>query len=60
MAALAEVNLHVPLEAAGHGWRVTAGIDPHYGGRYGHHTPHLAALLADMQLVYRADPGAAW
>lgn len=57
---LHEVNLHVPLEAAGHGWRVTAGIDPHYGGRYGHHTPHLAALLADMQLVYRADPGAAW
>ncbi|HEV2637561.1 MAG TPA: 1,2-phenylacetyl-CoA epoxidase subunit PaaC [Actinocrinis sp.] len=30
------------------------------GGRYGVHTEALAYLLAEMQSVYRAHPGAAW
>jgi ring-1,2-phenylacetyl-CoA epoxidase subunit PaaC len=30
------------------------------GGRRGTHTPHLAALLNDMQLVFRSDPEANW
>lgn len=33
---------------------------PIYGGRRGQHTPHLAALLDDMQLVFRGDPEAVW
>lgn len=30
------------------------------GGRSGHHTPHLAEMLADMQSLARAHPGAQW
>ncbi|WP_331766942.1 1,2-phenylacetyl-CoA epoxidase subunit PaaC [Embleya sp. NBC_00896] len=30
------------------------------GGRDGHHTEHLAALLAELQCVARADPAATW
>ena len=30
------------------------------GGRTGRHTPHLAEMLADMQVLARAHPGAAW
>jgi ring-1,2-phenylacetyl-CoA epoxidase subunit PaaC len=30
------------------------------GGRDGVHTEHLAVLLADMQVVHRAAPGATW
>ncbi len=45
---LAEAGLTLP-EAA-----------PAYGGRRGRHTEHLAALLDDMQLVFRSDPEAAW
>lgn len=33
---------------------------PILGGRRGQHTPHLAALLEDMQLVFRSDPEATW
>lgn len=29
-------------------------------GRHGHHTEHLAPLLAELQSVARAHPGAAW
>lgn len=57
---LNELGLYAPLAAADAGWRVAAGIDPHYGGRQGRHTSHLAALLADMQSVYRSDPAAIW
>ncbi len=32
----------------------------HYGGRQGKHTPHLAAMLAEMGEVYAIDPTAAW
>ncbi len=30
------------------------------GGRSGNHTPDLAAMLADMQVLARAHPGATW
>jgi len=33
---------------------------PIEGGRQGQHTEHLAALLNDMQLVFRTDPEATW
>ena len=33
---------------------------PIEGGRRGKHTQHLAALLDDMQLVFRTDPEATW
>lgn len=33
---------------------------PVLGGRRGRHTPHLQALLDDMQLVFRSDPEAVW
>lgn len=46
---LAEAGLTRPAAAA-----------PLYGGRHGQHTPHLAALLDDMQLVFRSEPEATW
>ncbi|MDP9101726.1 MAG: phenylacetate-CoA oxygenase subunit PaaC [Actinomycetota bacterium] len=33
---------------------------PGLGGRQGVHTEHLSQLLAEMQVVHRAHPGAAW
>jgi len=30
------------------------------GGRDGRHTEHLGPLLADMQVLARAHPGASW
>jgi ring-1,2-phenylacetyl-CoA epoxidase subunit PaaC len=30
------------------------------GGREGRHTEHLSYLLAEMQVVHRAHPGASW
>lgn len=35
-------------------------VAPIEGGRRGEHTKHLAALLNDMQLVFRSDPEATW
>lgn len=32
----------------------------HFGGRSGHHTPHLAPLLLEMTEVFRIDPEAIW
>ncbi|RMG69553.1 MAG: phenylacetate-CoA oxygenase subunit PaaI, partial [Bacteroidetes bacterium] len=32
----------------------------HFGGRSGHHTPHLAPLLAEMTEVFAIDPAAKW
>jgi ring-1,2-phenylacetyl-CoA epoxidase subunit PaaC len=29
-------------------------------GADGRHTEHLSYLLAEMQVVHRADPGASW
>jgi len=49
---LAEATLR-PAEAGDDGWRPG-------GGRVGNHTEHLSYLLAEMQVVHRAHPGARW
>ncbi len=47
--ALSEATLQVP-------------VDPWWqrGGRQGQHSEHLTYLLAEMQVVHRAHPGATW
>jgi ring-1,2-phenylacetyl-CoA epoxidase subunit PaaC len=47
--ALAEATLRRPAD----GWAPR-------GGRAGRHTEHLSYLLAEMQVVHRAHPGARW
>jgi len=46
---LARATLHRPAD----GWM-------QQGGRRGHHSEHLGRLLAEMQFLQRAYPGAAW
>jgi ring-1,2-phenylacetyl-CoA epoxidase subunit PaaC len=48
-ATLAEATLTQPEDR----WRPT-------GGRGGVHTEHLSRLLAEMQVLHRAHPGATW
>jgi ring-1,2-phenylacetyl-CoA epoxidase subunit PaaC len=48
-AIFSEATLSVPAEA----WH-------HTGGRLGRHTEHMGYLLADMQYLQRAFPGAKW
>jgi ring-1,2-phenylacetyl-CoA epoxidase subunit PaaC len=48
-AVLAEATLTRPAD----GWTPT-------GGRAGVHTEHLSYLLAEMQVLHRAHPGARW
>ena len=48
-AVFAEAGLAVPTEA----WH-------HKGGRQGRHTEHMGFLLAEMQFLQRAYPGAKW
>ena len=48
-AVLREATLSMP-----------AGFDARLGGRRGVHTEHLGYLLAEMQSVARAHPGAVW
>jgi ring-1,2-phenylacetyl-CoA epoxidase subunit PaaC len=48
-AVLTEATLRRPPD----GWRPT-------GGRQGLHTEHLSYLLAEMQVLHRAHPGARW
>ncbi|MEC7669650.1 MAG: Phenylacetic acid catabolic protein, partial [Pseudomonadota bacterium] len=35
-------------------------FDVHTGGKQGRHTEHLGYLLAEMQFLQRAYPGAEW
>jgi ring-1,2-phenylacetyl-CoA epoxidase subunit PaaC len=63
----------VDLETLRPGWRQTVdqvfaeatltipkdGFSPR-GGRTGRHTEHLGRMLADMQSLARAHPGASW
>ena len=63
----------VDVESLGPRWRQTVeqvigeatltipkdGFAPR-GGRTGRHTEHLGRMLADMQSLARAHPGAAW
>jgi len=46
---LAEATLTAPAD----GWKPS-------GGRVGRHTEHLSYLLAEMQSLHRAHPGATW
>ena len=39
---------------------IPAGVFQQSGGRRGRHTEHLGYILAEMQSVPRADPGAKW
>jgi ring-1,2-phenylacetyl-CoA epoxidase subunit PaaC len=48
-SVLAEATLTRPVD----GWAPS-------GGRDGRHTEHLSYLLAEMQVVHRAHPGASW
>jgi ring-1,2-phenylacetyl-CoA epoxidase subunit PaaC len=48
-AVLAEATLTRPAD----GWAPT-------GGRAGRHTEHLSYLLAELQVLHRAHPGASW
>jgi ring-1,2-phenylacetyl-CoA epoxidase subunit PaaC len=48
-AVLAQATLTRPAD----GWAPT-------GGRNGQHTEHLSRLLAEMQVLHRAYPGAVW
>lgn len=46
------------LDKAGLDW---PKVDAHHiGGRSGRHTPHLLGMLAEMQSLARAYPGAVW
>ncbi|WBB96598.1 MULTISPECIES: 1,2-phenylacetyl-CoA epoxidase subunit PaaC [unclassified Solwaraspora] len=57
---LAEATLAAP---AGTGSAAAAGDGGGWrpgGGRLGRHTEHLSYLLAEMQVVHRAHPGARW
>ncbi|QFS83513.1 1,2-phenylacetyl-CoA epoxidase, subunit C [Roseivivax sp. THAF40] len=49
-ATLAEATLALPETSA----------DVHHGGKTGRHTEHLGFLLAEMQFLQRAYPGAEW
>jgi ring-1,2-phenylacetyl-CoA epoxidase subunit PaaC len=46
---MAEATLTIPKD----------GFTPR-GGRIGRHTEHLGRMLADMQSLARAHPGASW
>jgi ring-1,2-phenylacetyl-CoA epoxidase subunit PaaC len=46
---LTEATLHRPAD----GWMIS-------GGRRGSHTEHLGHMLAEMQFLQRAYPGATW
>jgi len=39
---------------------IPTNAQPAYGGRYGNHTEHLAALLDKMQVVARSEADAIW
>lgn len=50
-----EVGLSVPVGGNG-----DPTCTPDIGGRKGLHLPYLAQATADMQRVYRSEPGATW
>ncbi len=58
------LGLVEPVLAAATLDRPADGWTPHAasggGGRAGRHTEHLAYLLAELQVVHRAHPGATW
>jgi ring-1,2-phenylacetyl-CoA epoxidase subunit PaaC len=54
---LREATLEVPADNGRHH---AEGEQWHSGGRGGSHTEHLSYLLAEMQVLHRAHPGARW
>jgi ring-1,2-phenylacetyl-CoA epoxidase subunit PaaC len=52
-AAIDETLAHATLTRPAAGWMQS-------GGRIGRHTEHLGHLLAEMQFLQRAYPGASW
>ncbi len=52
-AAINETLARATLTRPSHGWMQS-------GGRFGRHTEHLGHLLAEMQFMQRAYPGASW
>jgi len=40
--------------------KITSQCKSDNGGRSGNHTPHLQQLIGDLQVVYKAVPGASW
>ena len=73
-AALAEAGVAPSPDVLEAPWRVAVAdileeatlavpeqrFDVHQGGRIGRHTEHLGLLLAEMQFLQRAYPGAEW
>lgn len=53
LAIVDEVLGRATLQRPADGWAP-------YGGREGRHTEHLSYLLAEMQVLHRAHPGASW
>jgi ring-1,2-phenylacetyl-CoA epoxidase subunit PaaC len=53
LATVEPVLVEATLERPADGWAPT-------GGRTGVHTEHLSRLLAEMQVLHRAHPGAQW
>ena len=51
--AVTDVLTVATLTTPADGWAPT-------GGREGRHTEHLSYLLAEMQVLHRAHPGARW
>jgi ring-1,2-phenylacetyl-CoA epoxidase subunit PaaC len=54
---LAEAGLELPADGPVH---LAGGEQWQSGGRQGRHTEHLSYLLAEMQVLHRAHPGARW
>jgi ring-1,2-phenylacetyl-CoA epoxidase subunit PaaC len=52
-ATVDDVLTRATLTRPADGWKPT-------GGRGGRHTEHLSYLLAEMQVLHRAHPGASW
>ena len=70
---MAEAGIAPPLEQLRAGWlrrivpvleqatlRRPADVPYRWHGRRGEHTEHLGYLLAELQYLYRAHPGAVW
>lgn len=72
--AVAKAGIAPGLPELRAGWEKTVGdvldeatliipetrFDVHQGGKRGHHTEHLGYILAEMQFLQRAYPGAEW
>jgi ring-1,2-phenylacetyl-CoA epoxidase subunit PaaC len=58
LAAVEPVLTEATLRRPADGWAPHAALGG--GGRAGRHTEHLSHLLAEMQVVHRAHPGARW